>query len=326
LPGWDVLPVAALEDERVRTCVSYAKERFEVTDEGGRVSVRPLQGGQGERSWPPQLECIRPLLQSGWQLGGGFAWLGAIEQTPTGWLVGTSAGEWSGGGLYWIDQTGRAARRIRAAELPGADFAMHNVLGVERSGDGWLVFLERRLLHFDLRSGTPSAQVVAPLGGWPLARTRANSGGWLVVVEGEVAKETTATSQIVAVSPAGTTTPIAAVGEMADFVSSIRQESEGSIWLGARSGVVRLTQVWSEPPRYWPTYLVPHGSTVFAAAHTDEICAPLEVPREERRHFIATYRARVEAERRRAEAQWTEQQRHRQALGCAPVQRLDASR
>jgi hypothetical protein len=256
-------------------------------------------------------------------LGGGFAFLRAVQQTPAGWLVGTTAGEWSGGGLYWIDQAGRTARRIRAAQLPGADFALPNVLGIESTGNGWLVFLERRLLAVDVRSGNPSAEVVAPLGGWPLAWTHATGGGWLVVVEGAVGKEQTPTSQIVAISPEGRTTPIAAIGGIADFVSSIRQEGDGSIWLAVRGGAVQLQRTWPEPPHYWPVYLVPRNSRVSAAANAGASCRSPEVPAGETRRVIAEYRARVEAQRRTAEARWNEQDRRRAALGCAPVKRLD---
>jgi hypothetical protein len=323
--GWTALPASVLEDRTVDACVVSSKEWFQVAIEGGQVAIRrqAQAASTGRDALPPELECMRPLFQSSLYLGGGGAWLNAIRRTPMGWFVGTGAGEWNGGGLYWIDPTGRLGRRILPDASTRPDRDVTNVSGIEADGDHWTVFENESVFRLDSRADPPTFERRADLGGLPVARTRTESGAWLISVEGAVDKTAAPTSRIVEVSAAGEVSAVAAPGPIAFQVLSIRKQGDESIWLGAHAGVLHLVPLWAEPPRYWPAYLVPVGSAV-AAAHTGAPCPEPSLPAswEGRRHLVELAIAQNRAKVRAAEAAWDAEVRRRRDLGCLPVKKL----
>ena len=189
-----------------------------------------------------------------------------VQPVEDGWLVGFNGGEW-GGGLWWIDRDGAAAQLIRS---PG-DW-MQNVRGIETDGTSVYIFqgegdaggISRVARHGkDWR-----AEVVAELDGRPLEWDRLPEGGWLVLTPWVLAQ----------VDFTGKQTAWAHFAAFWPPPISLTRSLDGTIWLGAKSGVYRLRPRWEGAPRYETTFLVPADSEWARAASTGSPCVPVEPP------------------------------------------------
>jgi ligand-binding sensor domain-containing protein len=73
-----------------------------------------------------------------------------------------------------------------------------------------------------------------------------NAGTWLVATEEGLWRT----------SEAGVSTLVARFPDVLSNPDSLARAADGTLYVGARNGVLRLTPLWPETPRYLPDWLV----------------------------------------------------------------------
>jgi hypothetical protein len=238
-------------------CPDHADE-LRVTETGGKITTAPV-GHPGGLPFPRELQPVVPTLTASMGMvrkpGAAPATAAALARTATGWLVGTNAGEF-GGGLFAVDGPALAVTRVET----GPAQAAQNVNGIVERGDAFVVFQglfdSGRVTTLSRRGRNWTASLLADLHRSPAAWQRRRTS-WLIVTD----------TGVIDVAADGRQTALGTFNTMAFYPNSLVEAADGTIWIGVRGGVVRLTPVWVQAPRYWAEYLVaPDAALVKAIA------------------------------------------------------------
>jgi hypothetical protein len=171
-----------------------------------------------------------------------------------GWLVMEDHGEWGGGISFY--SRGGDERAIPIGGIAEAEARPQNVLRALRVGDE--IYLLQGLSHLGSSSGqfaklwrengSYTGQAIARFDSAPSAWQREPDGSWLIATEAALwrVNEAAGTAELVVRFPEMTWTP-----------TSLAIAGNGTIYLGSPSGVLRLTPMWNEAPRYAADLLLP---------------------------------------------------------------------
>jgi hypothetical protein len=167
-----------------------------------------------------------------------------------GWIVLFDHGEF-GGGIEWYARAGGPPRSIVIGGQSSGNSESQNVnralavggeLHMTYSG-GQLAKLWREHDHF-------TSQVVARYASEPFDWIREPDGSWLVATHRALVRTT----------EAGTSTLVARFPDLLSDPDVVIRAPDGTFYVGARNGVLRLTPTWPEIPRYAQDWLEPvHG-------------------------------------------------------------------
>lgn len=238
--GWVSVPLSAqtpkLDCEDVR--------EYDVELHEGRIAFVPYR--------PPHAPALPQALQARaeeLQLRG----VQYVEPLDRGFLIGSDQGEF-GGGLQWVPSDGRVAIDL-VVEAPLDALVSQNVGRLQRSGSK--LYVLQGLAHLGISEGQLAAvwrergrfhaHVIATYRSEPVELIRASEREWLVLTWNAVWKA----------SEAGTNELVTRLPDVVSYPSSFVRMPDGVLLVGMREGVLRLTPLWDEAPRYAAEVLIP---------------------------------------------------------------------
>jgi hypothetical protein len=230
--GWVARPIPATRD-REWTCANWSEDEWLVSAAAGHLeitrapSVRRVVALPFEPLLAPDEDSMRrPTV---------------VHAVPGGYLVGYDRGEF-GGGLFWFSADGRKHARLAPPAAARAKWFPENVHAIAAHDGTYFVF--QGVSHLSLRLGRvlkvrPSRNrwvvaVLVALDATPEVVLEERSGNWLVA-------STDGVSRVMAGGKVerlwGTTDVLASV-----YPGSIARTSDGNVYVGMRSWVLRLTR------------------------------------------------------------------------------------
>jgi hypothetical protein len=180
-----------------------------------------------------------------------------VFPSDDGWLVTFDHGEF-GGGLEWYARGGSAPRSIVIGPHQGDEEVPQNVnralavggdlyvlQGISHMGisEGQFAKIWREHDHF-------SNQVVARYASEPVDWIHEPDGTWLVATWNAIWRT----------SERGSNELITRLPAVLDYPNSFAKSADGTLYVGGRGGILRLTPTWPDTPRYAADLLVPMGS------------------------------------------------------------------
>ncbi len=178
-----------------------------------------------------------------------------IFEEVDGYLVMFDHGEF-GGGIEWYEKSGGPPRSITIGAVRG-ELVPQNV-NRAMAVDGVLYVLQG-LSHMGFSAGQFSAlwrehdhftsRVIARYRSEPVDWIFQTDGTWLVLTWEAIWKT----------SNNGEVELIARLPDVLEYPNSLSGTPDGTLYIGGRGAILRLTPLWSEAPRYAPDLLVPKG-------------------------------------------------------------------
>jgi len=179
-----------------------------------------------------------------------------VFEDAEGWIVMFNNGEF-GGGIEWYAKSGGPPKSIdvvegredggyqnvnRAMSISGRLYVLQGIAHGTLS-EGQLAVFWREHDHF-------SSHVIAKFRSEPIDWIPFSDGSWLVATWEAIWR----------ISNAGTIVLEARISEAIDYPSSFIGTPDGTLYVGGRSGVLRLTPMWPDLPRYALDMLLPTQS------------------------------------------------------------------
>ncbi len=187
-----------------------------------------------------------------------------------GWIVAWNHGEF-GGGLEWYPRSDGGAQPI----VVGSDEDVQNV-NLGRVENGALYVLQG-ISHLTLSEGQLAkvwrdhgrfqSHVIARYTTEPVDWIRERDGAWLVLTWDAIWRT----------SEKGTSDLVARLPKALNNPNSLVEAPDGTVYVGASSGVLRLTPTWPDVPRYAADFLLPKGSR-YEACWQRATSAPARAP------------------------------------------------
>jgi hypothetical protein len=172
-----------------------------------------------------------------------------------GYLVMFDHGEF-GGGIEWYEKSGGPPRSVTIGAVRG-ELVPQNV-NRAMAVDGVLYVLQG-ISHMGFSAGQFSAvwrehdhftsRVIARYRSEPVDWVFQTDGTWLVLTW----------EAIWSTSRNGEVELVARLPDVLEYPSNLSRASDGTLYVGGRGAVLRLTPLWSEAPRYASDLLVPKG-------------------------------------------------------------------
>jgi hypothetical protein len=176
-----------------------------------------------------------------------------VFENEDGYLVMFDHGEF-GGGIEWYEKSGGPPRSITIGARRG-DVVPQNV-NRAMTVDG-VVYLLQGLSHLGFSAGQFSAlwrehdhfttRIIARFRSEPVDWILQEDGTWFVLT-GEAIWRTT---------KSGDMEIVARLPDVLEYPLNLSESSDGTLYVGGRGAVLRLTPLWSEAPRYASDLLVP---------------------------------------------------------------------
>ncbi len=178
-----------------------------------------------------------------------------VFEEEDGYVVMSDQGEF-GGGVEWYEKRGGPPRSItigarrgelvaqnvnRAMALDGVLFVLQGLSHLGFS-DGQFSALWREHDHF-------TSHVIARYRSEPVDWIFQGDGTWLVLTWEAIWKT----------SRSGKVDLVTRLPDVLEYPSSLTGAPDGTLYVGGRDAVLRLTPLWSEAPRYATDLLVPKG-------------------------------------------------------------------
>jgi hypothetical protein len=181
-----------------------------------------------------------------------------VFEADDGWIVMFDHGEF-GGGIEWFARAGGAPRSIFVGtqqqdeitpqninRAMAADGAIYVLQGIAHMGinEGQLAKIWREHDHF-------TSHVIARYPSEPVDWIRRGDGSWLIATWSAIWQTLDgAPSAVVANLP-----------KIMSYPTSLVSTADGTLFVGTRGGVIRLTPTWPDVPRYATDFLWKPGST-----------------------------------------------------------------
>jgi len=179
-----------------------------------------------------------------------------VFEADDGWIVMFDHGEF-GGGVEWFSRSGGAPRSVFIGrnEMYGGD--VQNVNRAEAAGGA--IYVLQGLSHMGMSEGQLArlwrehdhftSHVIARFASEPFEWIRIEDGSWLIATW----------NAIWHTSERGESTLVARLPDVAWYPNSFVREGDGTLYVGMRGGVLRLTPTWPDMPRYAVDLLVPEN-------------------------------------------------------------------
>jgi hypothetical protein len=178
-----------------------------------------------------------------------------VFEEVDGYVVMFDHGEF-GGGIEWYEKSGGPPRSITIGAVRG-ELVPQNV-NRAMAVDGVLYVLQG-LSHMGLSTGQFSAlwrehdhftsRVIARYRSEPVDWILQDDGTWWVLTWDAIWR-TSRNAEVELVTR---------LPDVLEYGLSLAKASDGTLYVGGRGAVLRLTPLWSEAPRYAPDLLVPRG-------------------------------------------------------------------
>jgi hypothetical protein len=246
--GWVAVPLAKGQPD---DCHNLNFDDYEVQVESNKVRFTTV----GSRSKVQIPAALAPRMSA--DHGAAVKY---VFEDNDGWLVMFDHGEF-GGGVEWYARSGGEPRSIeigqkttrdpfdrvpqnvnRAMTIDGVIYALQGLTHLMTT-PGQLVALWREHDHF-------TGHVVARYRTEPVDWIVQDDGTWLVLTDEGIWKT----------SRAGEVSLVTRVPEVLEYASSFVMTADGTFYVSGRAGVLRLTPVWAEQPRYAAEWLMPNRS------------------------------------------------------------------
>ena len=238
--GWRALPLAGrLPSYR---CYSYGKSH-EVTLVDDQPMIRPAE--RPFAKLPRALAARMPPDHA--------RYVTHVFEDESGWLVMFDHGEF-GGGVEWFDRKGGKPRSVHIGPVKEDEINPQNVN--QARADGSTVYLLQGISHLGISQGQlvkvwrEHAQFTSHV----IARYDSAPVAWIPLVDGFLV---TTWEAIWHTKTDGTTALVARLPSIMLYPSSLARASDGTLYVGTRGGVLRLTPTWPDQPSYAADYLWP---------------------------------------------------------------------
>jgi hypothetical protein len=240
--GWVMASLAA---RLPSGCYPFG-ESYEARVEGGRLEL--AVANRGSARIPAPLVARMSAAHA--------SVVDYVFEDGEGWIVMFNHGEF-GGGVEWYARGGGAPRDIvigksgddgdvqnvnRAMALDGALFVLQGLSHMSISS-GQLAVLWREHAHF-------TSQVIARYPSEPVDWVLEADGRWLVATREAIWRT----------SRSGQVELVVRLPDVLEYPSSLVKTADGTLYVGGRDGVLRLTPMWKEDPRYATDMLMPIGT------------------------------------------------------------------
>lgn len=243
--GWRAVSLTA--EPSARPCTSYGPHYVVATD-GASLVIKNADGHTRKLVDLPV--DLAPRLSAAHAKG-----IAHVFETDDGWIVLSDHGEF-GGGIEWFARTGGNPRPIVIGnQRADDDFVPQNV-NRAMIVDGALYVLQG-LSHLGLSRGQLSkvwrehnhftTHVVARFASEPYDWIVEPEGTWLIATSDAIWRT----------SSAGLVSLVARLPERAWEANSLARSPDGTLYVGMRGTVLRLTPTWAEAPRYATDTLLP---------------------------------------------------------------------
>jgi hypothetical protein len=224
---------------------------YAVSIVSGRVTIRALERRARHRAQLPV--DLAERFSSAHAEG-----IRYVFETDDAWIVLTDEGEF-GGGIEWLPRGGGTPRPIVVRE-PGEgddDLVPQNVhramavagelyvlqgLSHMMTSQGQLAKVWREHAHF-------TSHVIARYWSQPFDWVPEQDGTWLVATAEAIWRT----------SETGTNSLVARLPQVISGANSLARELDGTLYIGMRGAVLRLTPTWPDEPRYASDLLLPPG-------------------------------------------------------------------
>lgn len=238
--GWRTIPLASrLPSDR---CYSYGKS-YEVTLVDDQPLIKPAQRAAAKL---PRALAARLSTDHA-------RYVTHVFEDGSGWLVMFDHGEF-GGGVEWFDRRGGEPRPVHIGPVKEDEIDPQNVN--QARADGSTVYLLQGIAHLGISQGQLAkvwrehdhftSHVIARYDSEPVA--------WIPLVDGFLV---TTWEAIWHTKTDGTTTLVARLPSVIGYPRSLARASDGTLYVGTRGGVLRLTPTWPDQPSYVADYLWP---------------------------------------------------------------------
>lgn len=233
---------------------------------GGALQLRPIPNGKPQ---PIQLPSqLIPRMSAAHSAGVKY-----VFSVENGWLVLLDRGEF-GGGVEWYQQAVGPPQSIIVGEPSEAEQNPQNVVRAVAKGDA--LYVLQGLSHLGLSAGQLAviwpehghfmSRVIARYASAPVDWIPEPDGSWTVVTwEAVWHTSASGSSELVARLP----------GELW-YPYSLTRTDDGTLFVGSRGGVLRLTPAWEETPRYQADFLMPEGSRLGECGSEEAAAIPLD--------------------------------------------------
>lgn len=243
--NWMAIPLA--QGMPPYPCYGFG-ESYAVRTDGGALSIRALGRQRPEPAKLP-VDLAQRLSPAH------AAVVRYVFETDDGWIVLFDHGEF-GGGAEWFARAGGEPRTILVG--PSYDFGEYNPQNVNRAlavggelyvlqglsdmsrSDGQFAKVWREHGHF-------TSHVIARYYSEPFDWIQEPDGAWLIATWYAIWRTT----------DDGKVSLVARLPEVVYAPNSFARTPDGTLYIGGRGGVVRLTPTWPEEPRYVADFLVP---------------------------------------------------------------------
>ena len=262
-PGWVSRSLPAVSD-REWVCANWSADEWIVSAAAGRLEI--ARGGRTKPATTLPFEPLPAPEESDTELKKPSV----VQPVRGGYLVGYNRGEF-GGGLYWFSADGRKHARLAPPAGAHSEWFPENVHAIAEHEGSFFVF--QGLSHLGSRLGRvlrvrPTekgwrADVFVALDATPDAVLQERSGSWLMASTDGVSRITTsgAVKRLWGSSDVLVDT----------YPSSIARSADGSVYVGMRAWVLRLT--WSQADPYWLVDLLVPASCVRLRPTAEERCS-----------------------------------------------------
>jgi hypothetical protein len=179
-----------------------------------------------------------------------------VFEDDSGWLVMFDHGEF-GGGIEWFERQGGEPRQVHVGPATKDAIDPQNVN--QALADGSSVYVLQGISHLGISEGQLAkvwrehehftSHVIARYASEPVA--------WVPLADGFLV---TTWEAIWHTKLDGTTALVSRLPDIVWYPTSLARASDGTLYVGIRGGVLRLTPTWPEQPRYVADYLWPTRS------------------------------------------------------------------
>ncbi|HEY4104903.1 MAG TPA: hypothetical protein VGM44_13485 [Polyangiaceae bacterium] len=238
--GWRSLPLAGRLP--LSRCYSYG-ESYQGTLVDDRLIIKPAQ--RAAAPLPRALAARMSPDHAGY--------VTHVFEEKSGWLVMFDHGEF-GGGVEWYERQGGEPRSVHIGPAKEDEIDPQNVN--QAIADGSAVYVLQGIAHMGINQGQVAkiwrehdhftSHVIARYDSEPVA--------WIPLSDGFLV---TTWEAIWHTKFDGTTTLISRLPSVIWYPSSLARASDGTLYVGTRGGVLRLTPTWPDDPRYAVDYLWP---------------------------------------------------------------------
>ncbi|PTL78674.1 hypothetical protein [Vitiosangium sp. GDMCC 1.1324] len=225
--GWILVPEPS--EEQVG-CANHSRLAWRVSSDKNGVRVEPEPDPEHDTGARLPFALPKELHVGGTR---------HVLAVPDGFLVGSDAGEW-GGGLFWFSSDGKTWRQL----------ANENVNGLVQLGPGEVLSLHG-LNHLGMRRGAARWLVQDAQRQWTVSETKMLDAGPQAFVSTPEALYVVTADSLTRIGRDRQVSVLQPLPTAILYPNSMTADSHGTLWVGMRHFVLRLTPSGKGFSREW---------------------------------------------------------------------------